>query len=325
MSDTPTTPAAADLWTDHWTEADREDARKLQGPIWVVGASGFIGAKLFYSLARVRPDVYAVSRQVESSWRLLPCPYPNRITLDVTEPNEVETAVKKYRPRTVFNLSAYGAYERQKNPARIHEVNYTGILNLITALLESGCDAFVQAGSSSEYGLNCTAPQESDALEPNSDYAVSKVATSYLLGYYGRMKRFPCAHLRLYSVYGPWEERDRLVTTLVRHALQGQYPPLVNPAISRDFLYVDDCTRAFVKAALVTCHFDPGRSLNIATGIKTTLAEIAGQAQQIFAISASPVFGTMPQRKWDLPDWYGNPAHAEKQLGWTSRVALASS
>jgi len=323
MPDLPSTSILTDLCSDNWTEADREEARKLQGPIWVVGASGFIGAKLFFSLSQVRQDVFAVSRQVESSWRLLHSPFLNRITLDVTNRHEVEATVKKHRPRTVFNLSAYGAYERQNIPGRIHEVNYIGTLNLITCLLESGCDAFVQAGTSSEYGLNCTAPEETANLEPNSDYAVSKTASSYLLGYYGRIKRFPCTHLRLYSVYGPWEERDRLVSTLVRLGLQGQYPPLVNPAISRDFVYVDDCTRAFVKAALVSCHTHPGRSYNVATGTKTTLADIAGQAQKNFALPNPPVFGAMPERKWDLPDWYGNPARANAELGWAARIVLA--
>jgi len=321
MADTFLT-SEVDLWTDNWSEADREDARRLQGPIWVLGASGFIGANLFFSLSRLRPDVFAVSRQVESSWRLLHGPYPNRIALDITKPHEVAAAIKKYRPRTVFNLSAYGAYERQNAPGRIHEVNYAGTLNLIQALLESGCDAFVQAGTSSEYGLNCAGPVESGTLEPNSDYAVSKVASSYLLGYYGRFKGFPCTHLRLYSVYGPWEEHDRLIPTLVRLGLQGQYPPLVDPAISRDFLYVGDSTRAFVRAALTTCRSHPGQAFNIATGTKTSLSEIAQLAKQLFKINAEPVFGSMPNRKWDLSNWYGNPLLAQAQLGWSPRLSL---
>lgn len=315
--------SAPDLWSDIWNDLDRESARKLQGPIWVVGASGFIGAKLFFSLSRLRPDVFAVSRQVESSWRLLHCPYANRITLDVTSAQDVEAAVRKHRPRTVFNLSAYGAYERQNATARIHAVNYHGTLNLINALAETGCDAFVQAGTSSEYGLNCAGPAETAQLEPNSDYAVSKVAASYLLGYHGRIRGFPCAHLRLYSVYGPWEERDRLVPNLVRLGLQGQYPPFVNPSISRDFVYVDDCTRAFVQAALVACRRQPGQIFNIATGTKTSLAEIAGLARQLFGISREPVFGAMPNRKWDLSNWYGDPSNARAELGWNSRVSLA--
>ena len=92
MSDTFIT-TVDDLCSDTWTEADREEARRLAGPIWVVGGSGFIGAKLFFSLSRVRPDVYAVSRHVDASWRLLHCPYPNRIALDVTQSGEVAAAV----------------------------------------------------------------------------------------------------------------------------------------------------------------------------------------------------------------------------------------
>jgi len=317
-------PPRVDLWIDNWSDLDRDQARKLQGPIWVVGASGFIGAKLFFSLARLRPDVFAVSRQVEASWRLLHCPYPNRIALDITSARDVDAAVKKHRPRTVFNLSAYGAYERQSNSSQIHDVNYFGTLNLITTLQESGCDAFVQAGTSSEYGLNCAGPSETATLQPNSDYAVSKAAASYLLGYYGQIKQFPCAHLRLYSVYGPWEERDRLVPSLIRLGLQGSYPPLVNPSISRDFLYVDDCTRAFVQAALTACRQQPGQSFNIATGFKTSLAEIAQYTRQLFTIPAEPVFGAMPNRKWDLSNWYGNPARAHGELAWSSRVPLTT-
>lgn len=311
-----------DLWSDQWTEADRDEARKLQGPIWVVGAAGFIGAKLFFSLSRLRPDVYAVSRQIDSSWRLLHCPYPNRLALDITQMRDVAEAVKKHRPRTVFNLSAYGAYERQNQVDRIHRVNYEGTLNLVQALQEHGCDAFVQAGSSSEYGLNSAGPAEDAELTPNSDYAVSKAAISHLLGYYGRSKSFPCAHLRLYSVYGPWEERDRLIPTLVRLGLQGHYPPFVNPAISRDFVHIDDCTRAFVLAATVGCRTRPGRIYNIATGRKTTLGDTALLARDLFGIAEQPAFGAMPNRKWDLPDWFGNPTRARTELGWEARIAF---
>jgi dolichol-phosphate mannosyltransferase len=314
-----------DLWADTWTEADREQARQLQGPIWVIGASGFIGAKLLFSLASLRSDVFAVSPHIESSWRLLHSSHAsrNRIQLDVTNRPAVTESVHKHLPRTVFNLSAYGAYERQNDSARIHDVNYGGTLNLILALLETGCDAFVQAGSSSEYGVNCAGPSEVDLLEPNSDYAVSKAATSHLLSYYGRFKQFPCSHLRLYSVYGPWEERSRLIPTLVQFGLEERFPPFVAREITRDFVYVDDCTRAFVLAARVGCRTHPGQPYNIATGTKTSLAEVARTAGEIFGITGEPSFGSMPNRKWDLSNWYGNARLAAEQLGWTPRTGFA--
>ena len=311
-----------DLCSDTWTEADREEVQKLPGPIWVVGASGFIGAKLFFSIARTRSDVFAVSDLVESSWRLLHSPYGNRIACDITRMQDVNAAIRKHRPRTIFNLATYGGYERQNVAAQIHTVNYMGTLNLVTALRDAGCDAFVQAGTSSEYGLNCAGPDESAPLEPNSDYAVSKVAISYLMNYYGRLENFPCTHLRIYSVYGPWEERDRLVPRLISLGLQGSYPPLVDPHISRDFIYVDDCTRAFVRAALTTCRSAPGEVFNIATGTKTSLGEIALLVRALFSIPEEPEFGSMPNRRWDLSNWFGDPRLAHEKLGWTHRHSL---
>ena len=323
MSDHHSLSEADELWADVWTAEDCEEARSLPGPIWVVGASGFIGAKLFFSLARLRPDVYAVSRSIDSSWRILRAPFLNRINLDISDARAVTTAVAHYRPRTVFNLAAYGAYERQSEVAKIHTINFIGTLNLAGTLLEAGCDAYVQAGSSSEYGLNCAGPKESGELLPNSDYAVSKVACSHLLTYLGRIKGFPCAHLRLYSVYGPWEERDRLVPRLIETGMQGRLPPFVDARVSRDFIYVDDCTRAFVRAALRSCRSKPGEAINISTGIKTSMGEIAELSRGMFGIGAEPVFGSMPNRKWDLSNWYGDPSKAAILLDWRHRIALA--
>jgi polyisoprenyl-phosphate glycosyltransferase len=312
----------ADLWFDTWTEAEREEARKLRGPIWVIGASGFIGSKLYFSLARTRDDVFAVSRRADTSWRLVPFPNRNQLSCDITEFRDVAATVLKYRPQTIFNLAAYGAYERQSATAQIHAVNYIGTLNLLQALQETGCEAFVQAGSSSEYGYNCAGPAESATLEPNSNYAVSKVATSYLLQYYGRVRNFPCAHLRLYSIYGPWEERDRLVARLISFGIQGRYPPLGNAETTRDFVYVDDCTRAFVRAAALTCRSAPGQVFNIATGVKTSLRDIAAEVGTALKIPGMPSFGSMPNRNWDLRDWFGDPKLAHERLGWVHRHDL---
>ena len=50
--------------------------------------------------------------------------------------------------------------------------------------------------------------------------------------------------MRLYSIYGPWEEPDRLIPKLVECGFVNTYPPLVNPDTTRDFVYIDDCVEA---------------------------------------------------------------------------------
>jgi dolichol-phosphate mannosyltransferase len=309
-------------WIDNWNDKEKQEALLLKGPIFIIGASGFIGANLFNSLYAVRNDVYACSRNPQKSWRLTDVDSSNLINLDITDYEKLRDIIDEYKPATVFNLSAYGAYSRQSDTEKIHLTNYIGTLNLLKSLSEVGCSAFVQAGTSSEYGLNCSAPNETDELVPNSDYAVSKVSASYLIKYYGTIHNFPAINLRLYSIYGPWEERDRLIPTLISNCSKGKYPHFADKRISRDFIYIDDCTNAIVKTALTACITHPGISINIASGVKTTIEDISIVAKKLFEIPEEPVFGSMQNRKWDLSEWYGDPKNAEKLIGWKYKTSF---
>ncbi len=311
------------LYKDIWTKDTVEEVRKLPGPIMIVGVSGFIGAKLFFSLRNIRPDVYGCSRAPRSSWRLINAQADNAlINCDITDFDSARRVMGNIKPMTVFNMAAYGSYARQLDINKIHQTNYMGTLNLLRILSETGCGAFIQAGSSSEYGLNCDYSNENSELIPNSDYAAAKAGAGYLIKYYGKILNFPCVNLRLYSVYGPWEEKDRLIPTLILNGAQGKYSNFVDKHISRDFVYVDDCNEAVVKAALTICKTDPGISLNIASGVKTTLEDVALAAKKAFGIKEEPVFGSMVNRKWYLSNWYGNPELAVKLMGWKAKTSF---
>lgn len=308
------------IYSDMWTSETIEDARRLSGPILIIGGSGFIGAKLFFCLTKLRDDVYACSKNPLNSWRLLNVHSQKIVNVDITDFEALKSVISATRPMTVFNLAAYGAYARQLDADRIHQTNYIGTLNLLRSLSDTGCSAFVQAGTSSEYGLNSKFTDENGELIPNSDYAVSKVGAGYIVKYYGKVLNFPCVNLRLYSAYGPWEEKDRLIPSLIASGLKGQYPMFVDRHIARDFVYIDDCTAAMVKAALTVCKTNTGISINIASGVKTTLEDVALTAKKIFNIDKEPEFGSMVNRKWDLPEWYGNPQLAEKLMGWKYKI-----
>lgn len=310
------------LYKDIWSKETIEEAKKLAGPILIVGASGFIGAKLFFTLRKYRDDVFACSRNPQNSWRLNNIRSLNMINCDITDFDAVKKVINAIKPMTVFNLAAYGAYARQSDPEQIHQTNYFGTLNLLRALSDTGCSAFVQAGTSSEYGLNSAAPKEDAELTPNSNYAVAKAGAGYIVKYYGKILSFPCVNLRLYSIYGPWEEKDRLIPALIANGLNGKYPNFVDRSISRDFVYIDDCNEAMVRAALTICRTSPGISVNIASGIRTTLEDIAKTAKKIFSIGEEPAFGSMANRKWDLTNWFGDARLAEKLMGWKAKTSF---
>jgi len=294
--------------------------KKLQGPILVLGASGFIGANILHTLLRTRQDVLGTATRTPA-WRLEGLPPAQLRIADLLVESNLDGLLRDVRPRTVFDCIAYGAYSFETDSALIYRTNFTFLTRLIEKLSQNEVACYLHAGSSSEYGDRANGPSEDDPAAPNSDYAVSKLAAAALINYYGKKKRFPCANLRLYSVYGPMEDSSRLIPTMICRGVEDKYPPFVDPEISRDFVYVDDATEAFVDAALELSEEDYGESFNIGSGQKTTIAQAAAVARELMGISQEPEF-SMPARQWDMPDWYANPAKAHKRLHWRARTSF---
>ena len=304
---------------------------KLKGPIAIFGAGGFVGINLLNKLLQYRKDIIGFSSNPNNNRRLKQnnISAKNIAKCDLLRKAEIEYLVKKYKPKTIFNLAAYGAYSKQKDVEKIYQTNFQSTVNLIEVLKKTKFASYIHAGSQSEYGLNQTAPSEDDKLIPNSHYAVSKAAVSHLLYYYGKIEKLPVVHLRLYSVYGPWEEPGRLMSALIENVKKGKLPHFVDPAISRDFVYVDDVVEAMIIIAVTvgnglkpfpTKYF--GVAFNVASGKKTTIKELAFLAKKLFKIRKNPVFGSMKNRDWDLKDWYGNPKKIQKVFGWKAKTSL---
>lgn len=296
------------------------DISRLQGPVLVLGASGFIGGNLFRALLRVRDDVHGTTSRLPA-WRLEGLPSDRVHAVDLLIDSNLDALLDTVRPRTVFNCVAFGAYSFEKDDALIYQTNFDLTTRILERLTTRSLACYVHAGTSSEYGDNASGPDERALIAPNSAYAVSKASAAHLIYYYGRHRKLPCANLRLYSVYGPLEDSSRLIPAIVRCGVEGAYPPFVQPDISRDFVYVDDVTSAFVATALHLTEADYGGSFNIGTGRQTTIGEIAVLARDLFRIPGEPQFD-MPPRSWDMPGWFANVEKARDRLHWSPRVSL---
>jgi len=297
--------------------------KTLAGPVLVLGASGFIGANLLRRLLAVRNDVTGTVFS-GATWRLDDVPSSNVAFLNLQDPLSIASVLRRAAPRTIFDCSSFGAYSFEQDHERIHSTNYLSFIRMMEELSEMEFSAFVHAGSSSEYGLNSEAPSEESALMPNSHYAVSKAATSGAISYYGKVRRLPVANLRLYSVYGPFEDSSRLIPAICEASLRNELPVLAGPTISRDFVHVDDVVEAFADTALRMGPDLVGESINIGSGKPTTLAELAALARQRFGLAAEPRFNSAAGRSWDTDNWYADVSKARRLLGWSAKVDLAS-
>lgn len=295
--------------------------KNLSGPILVIGASGFIGANLLRRCLQSREDVVGTIFY-GSSWRLHDIPAANIAFLNLQDPVSVRSVFYRVQPQTVFDCSSFGAYSFEQEYERIHSTNYLSFIRLMEEIAELNLSAYIHAGSSSEYGLNASGPSESDVLVPNSHYAVSKAATSQAIAFYGKVRRIPVVNLRLYSVYGPYEDSSRLIPALCKQSMQGKFPVFANPEVSRDFVHIDDVVVAFINAAIYICPNLVGESFNIGTGIQTSLSSLAYLAKNLFDIQDEPQFNPGFGHAWDVDSWYANPDKAKNILGWTAKIKL---
>jgi dolichol-phosphate mannosyltransferase len=291
--------------------------------VLITGAAGFVGANLAARLMRDGHDVHALVRPGSDRWRLALAGLELTVhDADLADADSIVRVVAAARPEWVFHLGAYGAYSWQTDRPRMATTNVLGTMHLLDTCCARGFDAFVHAGSSSEYGFKDRPASEDERAAPNSPYAVTKLAATEYCAYVGRTANLHVVTLRLYSVFGPMEEPGRLVPSLVLHGLQGEYPPLTHPASSHDFVYVDDVIDAFVLAAAAGSSAGSGEIFNVASGRSVSLAEIVEVIRTILAVPAQPAWGTHPGRPWDTAVWAGDNARIRDRLGWRPRYSL---
>lgn len=288
----------------------------------LTGGTGFVGANLLRALLQRGADVHLLNRPVAANWRIDAVRKDVSVhVVDLADGAGVRDALRKIGPEVVFHLAQFGGYSWQTDRDEMIATNQVSGVNLLHAAADVGVRLFVNTGSSSEYGPKPFPTQESTALEPNGDYAATKAAFTLHCQQWAQRETRPAPTLRLYSVYGPFEEPKRLMPRLVSFGLEGRLPPLASPDTARDFVFVGDVVEAYLRvmdAALP----DPGAIYNVCSGRQTSLREAVDAVRATLTIAAEPRWETIAGRAWDSTIWVGDPAKAAHGLGWRAETTL---
>jgi nucleoside-diphosphate-sugar epimerase len=285
----------------------------------ITGASGFIGCALSAHLADAGEEVHAIVRPESTSWRNAALRGAVIHEGTILDAEWLDATVLAVKPDVVFHCAAYGASSFQRDMQRIAATNVVGTTNILHAAAAAGCARLVNSGTSSEYGDCDHAPSEAEAPRPNSPYAATKAAATWLCSMSRESLELDVVTLRLYSAYGPFEDPRRLMPTLCARALRGELPPLADPWIVRDFVYIDDVIDAYLAAAEASL---PHRVYNVGTGVETSLEQLVELARDTFAIGVEPDWGGYPNRDWDVRCWRADATLIREDLGWVPRHSL---
>ena len=299
-----------------------QDSMNQSMRAFITGAAGFVGSGLARMLIAEGHEVQVLVRPGSDMWRL--APVLDRITVhhgDIRDEVVLTDILRKSKPEALFHLAAYGAYPgTQQDPEKILDTNIRGALAVFQAANHAGVGMVVAAGSSSEYGRKSEAMREDMRLNPSTFYAVGKAAQTHL-GQVLSTSETPIITVRLFSVYGPFEEKGRLMPTLISRALSGDDILLAHPISARDFIYLADVVAACLHVA--TRRDLGGEIVNLGSGIQSTLAD-ACTAVIAATGSGSPVrTHAFPSRSFDTDHWVADTAKLQEVIGFKTRYSLA--
>ncbi len=284
----------------------------------MTGASGFLGTNLVYRLLDSNNKITVLTHKPHNLWRLGKIIFGLDVrTVDLTKIEEIRKAVKQTKPDIVFHLATYGVYSYQDNFDNIIQTNIAGSVNLMNVLSEYNIKKFVNLGSSFEYGPKLAKIKETNDMDPLTVYGVSKVAQTNFVQYFAKHRNLPAVTLRIFNAYGMFEERNRLIPSLMLSALTRKTLHIKNPKEIRDFIFVKDVVDAMIKASKIK---KSGVIFNIGTSNGYSVEQIVKKSSKI-TNSDTIVFDSneKPENHRKL---IANIDEAKKTLGWKPKVSI---
>jgi len=223
----------------------------------------------------------------------------------------------------VFHLAAIASVQKSlADPARNHEVNATGTLNVLMAARETGVRKVIFASSAAVYGDAAVHPvDESLCPAPLSPYAASKVTGEHLCAVFTARYGLETTSLRYFNVYGPRQdpcaEYAAVVPRFLVRALAGRPPVMYGDGTqTRDFVYVGDV----VRGTILALQRGAAGVYNIGSGEATRVSDLARLAVAATGSHATPVHGD--RRPGDILHSVASISRAGKVLGYHPRWNL---
>jgi UDP-glucose 4-epimerase len=225
----------------------------------------------------------------------------------------------------VFHQAAIRITQCAAEPRLALEVLATGTFNVLEAAVQAGVKKVIAASSASVYGLAEAFPTDEQHHPYNNRtlYGAAKTFNEGLLRSFHDMYGLNYVALRYFNVYGPrmdiYGAYTEVLIRWMERIAAGQ-PPLIFGDGSQimDFVYVEEVARANILAAKASV---TDAVFNVASGVETSLNELAQTLISIMGSTLQPAYG--PERKINpVPRRLAEVSKARQLLGFESQVSL---
>ena len=291
--------------------------------IVITGGTGFIGSNLVYKFLELGDQVNLIVREKSNFWRI--DPIKNKVNLyfsDLRDIEKLEKIFKKVKPDIVIHLASYGTTPKtQKDEDEMIQTNILGTINLIKTSSKNNVSAFINTGSSSEYGEKDRAIKETDVLEPHNLYGVTKASGTIYAHYFAKLKGMPLVTLRPFSVYGYYEHKERLVPAVIKGCLENKELKLSSLEDKRDYVFIEDVVDIYLKSINKIGKVN-GEIFNVGMGKEHSIKEVVENIEKILDSHPPHNYGAFESGQKEPKHWIADISKAKKMLNWTPKYDL---
>ena len=285
--------------------------------ILIAGGTGFIGYHLAKKCLALNWLVDSISSKSPLKKRKLS--KVKYIRFDISKKkNLIKNLSHNYD--YVVNLAGYVDHSHKEKTMRSH---YDGCKNLSEFFLNKKIKKFIQVGSSIEYG-KLKSPQKENTKNLQKTYSVygkAKLLSTKFLMKLRKKYNFPATVIRLYLVYGPKQDLNRLIPITIINAIHNKKFYCSSGRQLRDFIYIDDLIEAILK--ILKSRYALGEIINIGSGKPISVKKLILKICKL-SKGGKPQFGKIPLRKDEIIKLYPNLSKIKKILNWKPKTNLVN-
>jgi len=290
-------------------------------PVLVTGGAGFIGSHVVDALLALGHRVVVVDDLSTGDLRRVPAEV-RFVRGDVRDPG-LDALLVEERIDTVFHLAAQVDVRKSvENPVLDAEVNVLGTIRVALAASKAGVAQVVFSSSGGAiYGDPVGERADEDhPLNPCSAYGVAKLAGEKYLAALAPDGGYLLTVLRYANVYGPRQDgrgEAGVVGIFMNRLLSGQDAVIHGDGLqTRDFVHVADV----VAANQASFRRRVGGTMNVGTGIETSVRELYGLVAAACHAERPPRFG--PGKPGEQRRSVLDVGRARERLGLAELVPL---
>lgn len=305
---------------------------KKSKTIFITGAAGFMGSNLLEYLFHKYPHYKFIALDALTYAGNLKN-FPKEIQTskrfrfeygDVRNASIVESLVKESDIVIHFAAETHVTRSIHDN-IKFFETDVIGTHAVANAVHhhKKKVERFLHISTCEVYGAGISKKMdESHPMNPHTPYAAAKAGADRLVYSYTITYKIPATIIRPFNIYGPRQHLEKAVPRFITGALLNE-PLTVHGAgdSQRDYLHVDDASRAIDVLMHAPLEKIVGETFNVGSGKAISILEIAKYITKKMKVPESMI-KLINERPGQMSTFACNYNKIKKMFGWKPTISL---